>query len=325
MLKKYVNIVNLLSTFTRIYYIIKYHILRGIGMHKLISEFTDFLKNEKGASYNTITSYERDLRFFSGFLKNSGINKFENANKTNVMSYVYELQKANKSSSTISRNIASLRSFYNYYNSKGVFEDNPLKNFESPKVEKREPGILSIKEVETLLSFPDTTTNKGIRDKAMLEVLYATGIKVTELISLKISDVNLNLEYLKCGEGNKVRIIPLGSKALSSLSDYIYNARNLFLSDQEENTLFLNVKGTPMTRQGFWKIIKTYAAKSGISDTITPHTLRHSFAVHLLENGADVFSVQEMLGHSDVSATLVYVKMNNNRLKDVYNKAHPRA
>ncbi len=294
-------------------------------MKKLINDFTEFLKNEKGASVNTITSYERDLRYFSNYLNGIGVNKFENVNKTSVMSYVYELQKSHKSSSTISRNIASLRSFYNYQNNIGVLKTNPLKDLESPKVEKHVPEILTINEVETLLDQPDLKTNKGLRDKAMLELLYATGIRVTELISLKITDVNLNLEYLKCGEGNKARLIPLGSKAISALSEYIYNARESFIKSKDDPMLFLNIKGGSMTRQGFWKIIKSYTVKAGINNAITPHTLRHSFAVHLLENGADIQAVQEMLGHSDISTTLVYVKMNSNRLKDIYTKAHPRA
>ena len=295
-------------------------------MRQLINDFTEYLKTEKGASANTVTSYERDLRYFSNYLNTIGVNKFENVNKTSVMSYIYELQKANKSSSTISRNIASLRSFFNYHNDRGVLTVNPLRDFESPKVSKKDPEILTLNEVESLLLQPDCTTQKGIRDKAMLELLYATGIRVTELISLKISDINLKLEYLRCGDGlQKGRVIPLGSKAVEALSIYIAEARNSFLFDESEDLLFLNCRGSHMTRQGFWKIIKGYAAKAGIADNITPHTLRHSFAVHLLENGADVQAVQEMLGHSDISTTLVYVKMNKNRLKDVYAKAHPRA
>jgi len=294
-------------------------------MKKLILEFTEFLKTEKGASINTITSYERDLRYFSDYLNKLGINKFENVNQTSVMSYVYELQKSNKSSSTISRTIASIRSFYNYFSDKGFMIGNPLKGFESPKVEKHLPDILSINDVETLLKQPDIKTFKGLRDKAMLEVLYATGIRVTELISLRFTDIDLSLGYIKCGDGIKSRIIPIGSKAVSALEMYINEARNSFISEETKHLLFLNTKGGNMTRQGFWKIIKTYTSKAGISSSITPHTLRHSFAAHLLENGADIQAVQEMLGHSDISTTLVYVKMNNNRLKDVYAKSHPRA
>ena len=254
-----------------------------------------------------------------------GINRFEDVNKTSIMSYVYELQKSNKSTATISRSVASLRSFYKFHNEKGTVKSNPLRGFESPKVEKHIPEILSINEVETLLNQPDLKTSKGIRDKAMLELLYATGIRVTELISLKVTDLNLDLEYIKCGDTSKSRMIPLGSKAVDSLKKYMDDSRSTFISCDNEPMLFLNTKGGSMTRQGFWKIIKTYTSKSGISSSITPHTLRHSFAVHLLENGADIQAVQEMLGHSDVSTTLTYVKMNNNRLKDVYAKAHPRA
>lgn len=295
-------------------------------MRRLINDFTEYLKTEKGASANTITSYERDLRYFSNYLNTIGVNKFENVNKTSVMSYIYELQKKNKSSSTISRNIASLRSFFNYHNENGKLKINPLKDFESPKVCKKPPEILTLNEVETLLNQPNCLTKKGIRDKAMLEVLYATGIRVTELISLKTTDIDLKLEYLRCGDGiQKGRVIPLGSKAIAALNNYICNSRNSFLTDSKDDILFLNCRGGHMTRQGFWKIIKGYASKAGIDESITPHTLRHSFAVHLLENGADVQAVQEMLGHSDISTTLIYVKMNKNRLKDVYTKSHPRA
>lgn len=294
-------------------------------MKKLISAYTEFLTTEKHASLNTVTSYERDLRFFSEFLGGIGISSFDSVNKTSIMSYVYEMQKANKSSSTISRNIASIRSFYNHFNETGIFKSNPLKGFESPKVEKKMPGILSVNEVSALLEQPDIKTVKGIRDKAMLELLYATGIRVTELISIKKDDVDLELEYIKCGEGAKIRIIPIGSKAVAAIKNYLLVARDKLSDSLNEEILFLNTKGMPMTRQGFWKIIKSYTSKAGISSAITPHTLRHSFAAHLIENGADVQSVQEMLGHSDISTTLVYVRMNNDRLKNVYSKAHPRA
>ncbi len=294
-------------------------------MKKLISDFKDFLTTEKCASLNTITSYERDLKCFYNFLNGIGVTDFDKVNKTSVMSYVYEMQKSNKSSSTISRNIASIRSFYNHFNEKGILNSNPLKGFESAKLEKKMTEILSVSEVSTLLEQPDTNTVKGLRDKAMLELLYATGIRVTELISIKTEDVDLDYEYIKCGERNRIRIIPIGSKAVSALKNYISEARNKLSCSEQEHMLFLNTKGTAMTRQGFWKIIKSYTLKAGISPAITPHTLRHSFAIHLIENGADIQSVQEMLGHSDISTTLFYVKMNNERLKNVYTKTHPRA
>ena len=294
-------------------------------MKKLISDYIEYLTTEKHASLNTVTSYERDLKSFCSYLNGMGISYFDKVNKTCIMSYVYEMQKANKSSSTISRNIASIRSFYNYFNESGIFKTNPLKGFESPKVERKVPEILSVKDISILLEQPDTTTVKGIRDKAMLELLYATGIRVTELISLKTEDIDLDLEYIKCGDTVKSRIIPIGSKAVTALRCYIAEARTELSCSENEPMLFFNTKGTAMTRQGFWKIIKSYTSKAGITSAITPHTLRHSFAAHLIENGADVQSVQEMLGHSDISTTLVYVKMNNDRLKKVYSKAHPRA
>ena len=187
------------------------------------------------------------------------------------------------------------------------------------------PAILSLSDVERLLEQPDITDVKGIRDKAMLEVLYATGMRVTELISLEISDINMEMEYLSCKNGEKTRIIPLGSKALEALDEYLRKARMSMLRDEREKTLFVNCFGHPMTRQGFWKIIKVYAKKAGIKEDITPHMLRHSFAVHLIENGADLQAVQEMMGHSDISTTQMYARLNKNRLKDVYSKTHPRA
>jgi integrase/recombinase XerD len=241
------------------------------------------------------------------------------------MAYVYELQKQNKAGATVSRNIASIRSFFQFLQKKGIVADNPAADLELPKVEKKVPEILSLEKVELLLEQPSGEEDKEVRDKAMLELLYATGIRVTELISLRVEDVNLPLEYIRCGGETKSRIIPIGAQAKFSLRRYLEKVRENMILRADEETLFVNCNGKPMTRQGFWKIIKAYAKKAGIEEDITPHMLRHSFAAHLIENGADLRSVQEMLGHSDISTTQIYTKLTNQKLKNVYAKAHPRA
>ena len=295
------------------------------NMEGHIEEFAEYLTEIRGSSENTAASYKRDLYSFTRFLEENGIHNIKDVNRTNIMAYIYELEREDKAPATISRNAASIRSYFIYLARKRIIDDNPAEGLETPKVEKRMPAILSLSDVERLLEQPDITDVKGIRDKAMLEVLYATGMRVTELISLEISDINMEMEYLSCKNGEKTRIIPLGSKALEALDEYLRKARMSMLRDEREKTLFVNCFGHPMTRQGFWKIIKVYAKKAGIKEDITPHMLRHSFAVHLIENGADLQAVQEMMGHSDISTTQMYARLNKNRLKDVYSKTHPRA
>lgn len=290
-----------------------------------IEEFAEYLRETRGSSENTTASYKRDLYSFVRFLEGNGINEIEKVNKTNVMAYIYELQRQNKAPATISRNAASIRSYFVYLNQMRIIDGNPAEGLETPKVEKKMPAVLSLEDVEKLLEQPDLSDIKGIRDKAMLEVLYATGMRVTELISLSVSDINMEMEYLSCRTGERMRIIPLGSKALEALDVYMQKARMNMLKNEGEKALFVNCFGNPMTRQGFWKIIKGYAKKAGIKGEITPHMLRHSFAVHLIENGADIQSVQEMMGHSDISTTQMYARLNKNRLREVYNKTHPRA
>jgi integrase/recombinase XerD len=294
-------------------------------MEQRIVDFTEYLRNDKKSSENTVLSYARDLKCFSRFMKESGVLDPAKVNRTNVMAYVYELQKQNKAGATVSRNIASIRSFFQFLQKKGVVADNPAADLELPKVEKKVPEILSLEKVELLLEQPSGEEDKEVRDKAMLELLYATGIRVTELISLRVEDVNLPLEYIRCGGENKSRIIPIGAQAKFSLRRYLEKVRENMILRADEETLFVNCNGKPMTRQGFWKIIKAYAKKAGIEEDITPHMLRHSFAAHLIENGADLRSVQEMLGHSDISTTQIYTKLTNQKLKNVYAKAHPRA
>ncbi len=288
-------------------------------------EFLTFLTNTKHASKNTILSYKRDIINFLSYLEQCGIDDFNNISKVTLSAYTHYLQNCQKASSTISRNIASIRCYFSFLYSNNKIKSNPTSDIQTPKVDKKSPEILSVESINKLLSQPDLSTNKGIRDSAMLELLYATGICVSELISLTISDINLNLEFIRCSSKNKTRVIPIGSKSVEALNRYIKYSRNTFIKNNEETILFVNRNGYPMTRQGFWKIIKDYSKKACINKEITPHTLRHSFAAHLIENGADIQSVQEMLGHSYISTTQIYAKLSKSRLKEVYSKTHPRA
>lgn len=292
-------------------------------MESIVNNFVEDLRTNKNLTQNTLDSYTRDLRQYLSYLEDAGLN-YKTVKKTNVIAYILFLQKQNKATSSILRSIASIRSFYHVLIKNGVMQYDPTLNLESPKMDKKPPSILSIEEVDKLLSMPDCTNAKGIRDKAMLEVIYATGIRVSELISLNIEDANLDLGCIKCN-GPKERVIPLGKSALDSLNLYINKSRDVLLKNRSDDSLFLNFHGERMTRQGFWKIIKYYASQAGIKTEITPHTLRHSFASHLIENGADLKSVQQMLGHSDISTTQIYAEMVKNRISDVYKRFHPRA
>jgi len=290
-----------------------------------IELFFNYLENEKELSVNTLDSYERDIRQFESYIKLHNL-KIEEVTKTLIITYLIYMQKNGKATSTISRNLASIRCLYQFmYNSRFIDSD-PSSNLESPKVEKKLPSVLTKKEVELLLEQPKPTDAKGARDKAMLELLYATGIRVTELISLDLKDIDLKGSLVRCNATeSKSRTIPIGNIAIKYLKLYLADYRKLFNSSEEDTSLFLNFHGSKMTRQGFWKIIKNYTQKAKINKVITPHTLRHSFAVHLIENGADLQAIQEMLGHSDISTTQVYSKINKNRILEVYNKTHPRA
>lgn len=292
-------------------------------MDKVIGDFIGNLTSNKNLSKNTIESYTRDVKQFLTYLSENNLD-FKNVKRTNIIAYILYLQKQGKATSSISRSLASVRAFYHVLIKNRIIVNDPTLNLETPKIEKKTPQILSIEEVEKLLVLPQSIDPKGARDKAMLEVLYATGIRVTELVSLNVEDVNLELGYIKCN-GNKERIIPIGRIALESLNVYLKEFRKKFLKNREERALFLNFHGERITRQGFWKIVKNYAALAGIEKEITPHTLRHSFAAHLIENGADLKSVQQMLGHSDLSTTQIYAEMVKNRISDVYKKSHPRA
>ncbi|HOP93967.1 MAG TPA: site-specific tyrosine recombinase XerD [Acetivibrio thermocellus] len=294
-------------------------------MEELVLHFLDFLKNDKRLSLNTLQSYKRDIEQYITYLKDMKIQNIANTNKTTVIAYFLHLQKKGRATSTISRNLASIRSFYQYLTKKGIISQDPTENLESPKVEKKLPQILSTKEVELLLEQPKCDDLKGYRDKAMLELLYATGIRVSELISLDLDDVNLEMQYIRCNKGARERIVPIGSVSVNALQEYLTKSRNLLIQRPDEKALFVNVNGKRLTRQGFWKIIKQYKNQAKINKDITPHTLRHSFAAHLLENGADLRSIQEMLGHSDISSTQIYAQLAKNRIKEIYKKTHPRA
>lgn len=292
-------------------------------MDEVIKSFIEELKSDKKLSKNTLESYGRDIKQFLTFLHDNNID-FKGVKKANVISYVIYLQKEGKAVASISRCLASIRAFYHILVKNRIVSYDPTLDLESPRIEKKTPQVLSILEVEKLLSLPSGTDSKGVRDKAMLEILYATGIRVSELISLNIDDVNIDLGCIKCS-GTKERIIPVGKIALGALETYIKQYRKVFQKDKSDNALFLNFHGERMTRQGFWKIVKYYASIAKIEKEITPHTLRHSFAAHLIENGADLKSVQQMLGHSDISTTQVYAEMIKTRISDVYRKSHPRA
>ena len=289
-----------------------------------LAAYEQWLIREKKAASNTLSSYMRDVRQFSDWLGDEG-NALPRASQADVKQYVSYLEKKGKSNSTIVRSVASLKSFYTYLQSIHCVSVNPAKGFTPTRVERKLPAILSSKEVDLFLDQPDPSEPKGCRDKAMLEVLYATGIRVSELIALDIQDVNLSVGFVHCAGKQKERIVPLYRAAIKALAAYINEVRPQLLVNADETALFVNMSGERMSRQGFWKIVKYYQEKAGIKKEITPHTLRHSFAAHLLENGADLKSIQEMLGHADISSTQIYAQVVNQKLRDVYAKAHPRA
>lgn len=294
-------------------------------MLDLIQAYENYLTKVKHASANTIASYMRDIRHFSQWLSMSeGVDVID-ATQLNISEYLRHQESDGRSGATISRNLASIKNFYLYLVSSGFLERTPVLDVHVDRGEKKLPQILTGREIELLLSQPVCVDAKGYRDKAMLEVMYATGMRVTELISLDIDDVNLDLGIIKCNGSKKTRAIPLYPMALRALSIYIHEIRDSMLADPDESALFVNVGGVRMSRQGFWKILKHYQETAHIEKDITPHTLRHSFAVHLLENGADVGSLQELMGHCDISSTQMYTQMINQKLKSVYDKCHPKA
>ncbi len=293
-------------------------------MEKHIKQFLDFLQNEKKLSNNTLQSYSRDINQYKDYLDKNHVNYLK-VDNGQINEYLKNLQDIGKKTSTISRNLASIRSFYQYLIRIKKIKNDPTENIQSPKVEKRVPSVLTSQEVELLLDQPKDIDLKGTRDKAMLEVAYATGMRVTEIISLDLEDVNLEEGFVSCKAVGKQRNIPLGSMSIKALKEYIEEARPIMIKDENEKSLFVNVNGKRLTRQGFWKIVKFYKEQAHITKDITPHVLRHSFATHLLQNGADLKAIQTMLGHSDISSTQVYMQFQDSGLKNVYKKAHPRA
>lgn len=294
-------------------------------MLDLIGAYENYLTKVRQASANTISSYMRDIRQFADWLQQSDELDIVDAKQLNISQYLSHLENDGRSGATISRCLASLKNFYCYVVSSGFLEATPVMDIKVDRGEKKLPQILTGREIELLLAQPSCVDAKGYRDKAMLEVMYATGIRVTELISLDIDEVNLELGVIKCSGSKKTRSIPLYPAALRALTVYINDIRAGMLAYPEEKALFVNVNGMRMSRQGFWKILKHYQDTAHIEKELTPHTLRHSFAVHLLENGADLGSLQELMGHSDISSTQMYTQMVNQKLKSVYEKCHPKA
>jgi len=293
-------------------------------MEKQLKLFLEFLQNDKKASDNTLQSYRRDIVYFGKYTESHNLN-YAKMKEEDIKDYIEYLQSVGKKASTISRSLASIRSFYQFLVKNKKVKQDPTAHIQSPKIEKRTPSVLTAQEVELLLDQPKDVDLKGTRDKAMLEFAYATGMRVTEIISLDIEDVKLDEGYVVCHSGSKQRNIPLGTLALKALKEYIEEARPVLIRDESIRALFVNVNGQRLTRQGFWKIVKYYKEQAHITKDITPHVLRHSFATHLLQNGAELKAIQTMLGHSDISSTQVYMQFQDNGLKNVYKKAHPRA
>ena len=294
-------------------------------MTDYIAAYRAYLSEEKRASANTLSSYIRDLTQFQSWLITNGTADLRKVKKETINEYLLHMNHSGKSPATVTRSTASIKSFYSYMVQSGAVKTNPAKAVTAMKVERKYPEILTNREVELFLEQPKCVDEKGFRDHAMLELLYATGIRVSELIDLNVEDVNLTVGFIHCTGHSKERIIPLYPTAVKALREYMTSIRPRIVSDETQRALFVNMNGARMTRQGFWKIIKHYQAKAEINKDITPHTLRHSFAVHLLENGADLRSIQEMLGHADISSTQIYTHVIQKQLKDVYQKAHPRA
>ena len=294
-------------------------------MTDFIASYREYLTEEKHSSANTLSSYIRDLTQFQSWLLSTGVTDMRKVKKDTINEYLLHMTHSGKSPATVTRSTASIKSFYAYMAQCGTVKTNPAKSVVAMKVERKYPEILTNREVELFLEQPKCEDEKGFRDHAMLELLYATGIRVSELIDLNVEDVNLPVGFIHCTGHSKERIIPLYPTAVKALREYMTSIRPRIVANETQRALFVNMNGARMTRQGFWKIIKHYQAKAEISKDVTPHTLRHSFAVHLLENGADLRSIQEMLGHADISSTQIYTHVIQKQLKDVYQKAHPRA
>ncbi len=290
-----------------------------------LNNYFDYLRDVKKSSDNTLQAYQRDLQKFYDYLNDIGVDDFTEVDTETIANFKIHLNSLGLSSTSVSRTLSSMRGLYQFFISNGLCDTNPAKAVHNDKVEKKDISVMTAKEVEALLAQPDSNDVKGMRDKAMLEILYATGIKVSELIGLNIDDFNAQLSFIRCGEGDKERFIPIYPVAAKAIVTYIEKSRKILISGTNETALFVNVTGDKMTRQGFWKILKAYAAKANIKKTITPHTLRNSFASHLLENGADIRDIQVILGHTDIASTQRYAQFLKEKMKNSYIKFHPRA
>lgn len=295
-------------------------------MEEEIRQFIVYLGVEKGLSQNTQAAYRRDLNKFMDYLKGKGISSLEEVTRSQIVAYLAFLLDYGAAPASVARNLSSIKTFYRFLINEGLIKDNPTENLESPRLKRKLPGVLTVDEVDRLLTMPDPVKPLGIRDRAMFELMYASGMRVSELLALKVDDVNLSAGFAHCmGKGKKERIVPINQTAIEWVTRYLTRTRPMLLNDLGERTLFLNAHGQPMTRQGFWKLLSGYARKANIEKEVTPHTLRHSFATHLLENGADLRAVQEMLGHADIGTTQIYTHLTRSRIREVYNASHPRA
>ncbi len=290
-----------------------------------ILKFVEYLKQEKKLTFNSLSAYSSDLMEFSRYIENRGIKNFKDVQNTEIISFLLNLKSDGKSGATANRKIASLRAFYSFLLNSSEIIVNPTNNIKTPKIERKKIEFLTVEEVDIILALPDKSL-KGLRDKALLEVLYATGIRVSEVVAANVADINLRMGFITCtGEHGKARIIPLGRPARAAMEEYIFEIRDKLIRDPEENALFVNYYGSRLTRQGLWKLMKEYTKRADLDIKITPQIFRNSFAVHMVQNGADLKSLQELLGHEDMSATQIYLTVTKNRIKDVYDSTHPRA
>ncbi|HEY8393286.1 MAG TPA: site-specific tyrosine recombinase XerD [Thermaerobacter sp.] len=298
---------------------------RGERIDRLIQEFIDYLRVERGLASNTLASYGRDLAHFAAFLRDRGL-PLAAVDRPLLMAYLHELHRSGRRAATRARRLAALRGFFRYLHEEGYLPADPTEGLASPRLERRLPRVLSVAEVTRLLNGPDASRPEGLRDRAMLELLYATGMRVSELVGLDLDDVHLDHGYARCrGKGGKERVVPVGVPALRAVRDYLLRGRPRLVRRLGERALFLNRRGGRISRQAVWKLLKTYARAAGIGRPVTPHTLRHSFATHLLAHGADLRSVQELLGHADVTTTQIYTHLTRRHLLETYMQAHPRA
>ncbi len=290
----------------------------------LLEQFETFLREEKKVAANTIQAYIKDLQHFETFILARG-GRFNDVTNTDILAYLMKLKEEGKSGSTVNRKLASIRTFYNYLLREVEVLENPTENIKSPKIEKKEIEYLSVEDIDKLMQLPGEGA-KGLRDKAILEVLYATGIRASELIDMKLDDVNLRMGFIKCsGEHSRARVIPMGRLCRAAMEEYMYESRDKMLKGNSNDFVFVNYVGEPMTRQGLWKVLKEYGELAGFEVNLTPQVIRNSFAIHMLQNGADLKSLQELMGHEDIAATQAYLAVTKNRIKDVYDKTHPRA